>query len=57
MLLLGQLYLLIDAQKNATYIKKVDIYDENEGPVRTQMLECITNKNNVSYAFPIVLAV
>jgi hypothetical protein len=41
MLLPGHLYLLIYAQKNATYLKKVVIYDENEGPVRTQMLEVI----------------
>jgi hypothetical protein len=27
--------------KNATYIKKVVIYDESEGPVRTQMLRSI----------------
>jgi hypothetical protein len=43
--------------KNKTYINKVDIYDENEGPVRTEMLEEVTNASSVCYAFPRKLAV
>jgi hypothetical protein len=45
-----QVYLLLDNQKNATYIKKLNIYDENEGPVRTRMLEVIIT-DSVYYAF------
>ena len=45
-----QLYLLSDAQKNASYIKNVDIYDENEGPVVTRMLEEVTTL--VAYVMP-----
>jgi len=36
--------------KNVTYIKKVIIYDESEGPVRTQMSEYLTILDMVMYS-------